>query len=230
MIKYDFSSLLNFKSYQNFSDCLDKLKNKYSPVIISTDLSKDSLNILEINQEIEKIIPKFCQDSQSKSIEILNRLIYNNQLSHNDLKIFKEDFNFEANKEKYLNTQFFLEKILTSTELLNLYDFNKEEKPKICVIVFGNESRGISEFIRKKSDFKIIIPQYGHNDVSFNISVSCGIVLFNFLSNKFLPGNFLDHKQDDAMDILLRSLINSLNNNHKKVSDILRKNNKIEDY
>jgi len=220
----------NIKSYSNCEEFLEKINYKYSPVIVSTDLSQDSVSILDMQKHFETFLPKFNKEKEIKSTEILQRLIYNHQLSSEESKTFKADFDYEKNKEKFLTTQNFLEKTLTSSEFFSKYDFNKEEKPKTCIIVFGNESRGISEYIRRRSDYKLIIPQYGHSDVSFNISVCCGMVLFNFLSNEFLPGSFLDHKAEDAIDILLRSLINSLNNNHQKVTDILRKDNNIYDY
>lgn len=193
-------------------------------------MSKDSISILNMQKHFETFISKYNKEKELKSFEILHRLIFNHQLSSEEIKIFKGDFDFEKNIEKFITTQDFLEKTLTSKDIISKYEFIKEEKPKTCIIVFGNESRGISEYARKKSDYKIIIPQFGHSDVSFNISVCCGMVLYNFVSNGFLPGSFLDHKSEDAVDILLRSMVNSLNNNHRKVTDILRKENNIDDY
>ncbi len=130
----------------------------------------------------------------------------------------------------FYNTSNFIEKITTSKDFLDKYNFNNEEKPKTCFVAFGNESRGISEYLRKVSDYKVMIPLYGHSDVSFNISVTCGMVLYNFLINGFLPGNLLELKQEEAIDVILRNMINSLNNNHKKVTDILRNKCNIDDY
>lgn len=59
-----------------------------------------------------------------------------------------------------------------------LQDFNIKKNKKY-VVVFGNEVKGVQQEIVNLSNFSIEIPQYGTKH-SFNISVSAGIVLWEF--------------------------------------------------
>ena len=64
-----------------------------------------------------------------------------------------------------------------------LHEFSIEKRKKYA-FVFGNEVKGVSQFIIDTSDFCVEIPQYGTKH-SFNISVSAGIVLWDaFLKYK----------------------------------------------
>ncbi len=60
----------------------------------------------------------------------------------------------------------------------NLIDF-KMEKDKKYAIIFGHEVKGVSQEVVNLSDFHIEIPQKGTKH-SLNISVSAGIVLWDF--------------------------------------------------
>ncbi|RED50413.1 RNA methyltransferase [Seonamhaeicola aphaedonensis] len=48
-------------------------------------------------------------------------------------------------------------------------------------LVFGNEVKGVSQNVVSASDMVIEIPQYGTKH-SLNISVSCGVVIWDFFS------------------------------------------------
>ena len=50
---------------------------------------------------------------------------------------------------------------------------------KRSVIVMGSEGDGISQLVRKKCDYITSIPMTGHID-SLNVSVACGILLYEF--------------------------------------------------
>lgn len=63
-------------------------------------------------------------------------------------------------------------------ESISLIDF-KIEKNKKYAFILGNEVRGVLQEVVDLSDFCIEIPQYGTKH-SFNISVCCGIVLWDF--------------------------------------------------
>ena len=68
-----------------------------------------------------------------------------------------------------------------------LNDF-KVEPNTIYALVFGNEVKGVSQNVVSASDVVIEIPQYGTKH-SLNISVSCGVVIwdvFSKLSEKFI--------------------------------------------
>ncbi|MGM0408998.1 MAG: RNA methyltransferase [Bacteroidota bacterium] len=61
---------------------------------------------------------------------------------------------------------------------IELQNFNIEKNKKYAVI-FGNEVKGVQQKVIDLSDFSIEIPQFGTKH-SFNISVSAGIVLWEF--------------------------------------------------
>lgn len=72
---------------------------------------------------------------------------------------------------------FAIEQAQGSTSLEN---FMPEENQKYA-LVFGNEVKGVQQEIVDSSDGCIEIPQFGTKH-SFNISVSCGIVLWDIFS------------------------------------------------
>ena len=61
-----------------------------------------------------------------------------------------------------------------------LQDF-KPEKGNRYAVVFGNEVRGVGQEVVNASDHCLEIPQFGTKH-SLNISVSCGIVLWDLFS------------------------------------------------
>jgi len=63
---------------------------------------------------------------------------------------------------------------------IQLQDFNPPKNKKIAVI-FGNEVMGVQQEIVSNSDYCIEIPQFGTKH-SLNISVSCGIVIWDLFN------------------------------------------------
>lgn len=61
-----------------------------------------------------------------------------------------------------------------------LDQFNPKENQKYA-FVFGNEVKGVSQDVVNKSDLVIEIPQFGTKH-SLNISVSCGVVIWDVFS------------------------------------------------
>ncbi len=61
-----------------------------------------------------------------------------------------------------------------------LNDF-KVESNKTYALVFGNEVKGVQQTVVSKSDAVIEIPQFGTKH-SLNISVSCGVVVWDIFS------------------------------------------------
>ena len=55
------------------------------------------------------------------------------------------------------------------------------EKDKKLAVVFGNEVKGVQQKVVSASDFCVEIPQYGTKH-SLNISVSCGVVLWDLFN------------------------------------------------
>ncbi len=66
-----------------------------------------------------------------------------------------------------------------STSLLNFYPSTNEK----YAFVFGNEVFGVKDEIVENADLVIEIPQFGTKH-SLNISVSIGVVLWDFLAKK----------------------------------------------
>ena len=58
-----------------------------------------------------------------------------------------------------------------------LQDFETEDNQKYAII-FGNEVKGVQQEVVSVSDYCVEIPQYGTKH-SLNISVSCGVVLWD---------------------------------------------------
>ncbi|WP_203256204.1 RNA methyltransferase [Hyunsoonleella ulvae] len=61
-----------------------------------------------------------------------------------------------------------------------LNDFNVENNTKYA-LVFGNEVKGVAQDVVSASDTVIEIPQFGTKH-SLNISVSCGVVIWDLFS------------------------------------------------
>ena len=68
----------------------------------------------------------------------------------------------------------------------SLEDFEPKIDQKYAVI-FGNEVKGVQQEVVDASHFCLEIPQYGTKH-SLNISVSCGIVLWDLFSKMKLKG------------------------------------------
>lgn len=81
----------------------------------------------------------------------------------------------ELKKENY--TIVAVEQADESTSLL---DFRVEQKTKYA-FVFGNEVFGVNDQVVETADIVLEIPQYGTKH-SLNISVSIGVVLWDFVS------------------------------------------------
>jgi 23S rRNA (guanosine2251-2'-O)-methyltransferase len=66
------------------------------------------------------------------------------------------------------------------TNCIDLRDF-EPNKHKGCAFVFGNELKGVSQEVINSCDGVIEIPQFGTKH-SFNVSVTTGIVLWDYYS------------------------------------------------
>lgn len=66
---------------------------------------------------------------------------------------------------------------------IKLNDFKPDAGEK-CAFVFGNEVKGVSQKAVDMSDISVEIPQYGTKH-SLNVSVSIGIILWDFVEKKF---------------------------------------------
>lgn len=70
-----------------------------------------------------------------------------------------------------------VEQVENSIKLDKLKNIDRDRK---YALIFGNEVKGVQQAIVDMSDFSIEIPQYGTKH-SLNVSVSAGIVLWEFV-------------------------------------------------
>ncbi|MEA2106364.1 MAG: RNA methyltransferase [Bacteroidota bacterium] len=80
--------------------------------------------------------------------------------------------------KKLKKSGFTIVSIEQTENAVELQNFTIEAKKKYAVI-FGNEVKGVQQKVVNLSDYCIEIPQFGTKH-SFNISVSAGIVLWEF--------------------------------------------------
>ncbi|MEP6927394.1 MAG: RNA methyltransferase [Ginsengibacter sp.] len=73
---------------------------------------------------------------------------------------------------------------------VNVFDLNLTEP---VALVFGNETFGVSEDIRRYSDGDFIIPQVGIIK-SLNISVACAVTLYEAYRQKQAKGHYLQSR------------------------------------
>ncbi len=82
--------------------------------------------------------------------------------------------------EKLRKNGFKIYSVEQAEQSISLEQFHTENNTKYA-LVFGNEVKGVQQNIVNTSDGCIEIPQFGTKH-SFNISVSCGIVLWELFS------------------------------------------------
>jgi len=90
---------------------------------------------------------------------------------------------FENTKEviqKLKKEKFQIISIEQADKSTRLEDFNVNSKKKYALI-FGNEIKGVNQKLIDMSDVVVEIPQFGTKH-SFNVSVSVGIVIWDFFS------------------------------------------------
>jgi tRNA (guanosine-2'-O-)-methyltransferase len=75
----------------------------------------------------------------------------------------------------------------------SLWDYDLTGK---TAIVFGNEHRGVSKEASEKADGCLLIPMFGMVQ-SLNVSVSCGITLYEIARQRFKVGHYNNTKFDD---------------------------------
>lgn len=118
-------------------------------------------------------------------------------------------------KEKYENPQrACLEKLKTKGYKLVATIVDKKAKsifefqwPKKVAILFGNEIKGLSQYLIENSDYKIYIPMLGMVE-SLNVSVAAGICFYDFLYKKIMSNEikFIDKsKQKEWLEKILKN-------------------------
>jgi len=193
------------------NEFVHNLNSKYDPIFISTDISSDSKNVLELSKILQGVIDPFKEENKKKSEEILENLLQSNFTKEKIQSLKLKYENDEILKyDKFKNSQNFIENLYLNEKFLEDMKRENSEKKKVVILIFGNESRGISSVVKKLSHHKIMIPHFGMGDTSYNISVACSMILFHMYSTGFLPGTFMDFNAEEGVDILKRKIVNSL--------------------
>lgn len=81
------------------------------------------------------------------------------------------------------------EKIYTSHLTETSEELYSMDMTESLALVFGNETLGVSEHVRKYSDGNFIIPQVGIIK-SLNISVACAVTLYEAFRQKSVKGHY----------------------------------------
>ncbi len=237
---------MDIQIHNTMTECLESIKKNYEPIYVCTDISEKSRDILELKELIKNDVKFYMEEDIEKSRKILNDIMFVDQLKKERINYLKEKMkdeqslkfeNFGTN-EKFIQNLFikgyFLnEKLIeNTTSKINRtnYHLYNEEKQKILVIVFGNESRGVSNFIKRNSNHHLVIPHFGPKDSSYNLSVSCGMILFYLFSSGVLPGSFNDFHPEKASDILAKYLLDSFKKFSRSDLSKLGISQDLEDY
>lgn len=80
---------------------------------------------------------------------------------------------------KLRNDGYTIVSVEQTVKSVKLNEFHREPGKKYA-LVFGNEVKGVDQEVVDNSDFSLEIPQYGTKH-SLNVSVSIGIVLWQFM-------------------------------------------------
>ena len=78
---------MNTKSYNHLKDCIEVIKSQYDPVFIATDISKESINILDF--DFVKFVHLYNEEMKIKSELYLNDLLFYNLLTKEKIKSLK---------------------------------------------------------------------------------------------------------------------------------------------
>jgi len=87
---------------------------------------------------------------------------------------------------KKLNANNIVVCAIEQAENATMLDNFKPQKDTTYAFVFGNEVKGVQQDVVNASDMVIEIPQFGTKH-SLNISVSCGVVVWDVFSKLVIP-------------------------------------------
>jgi len=85
-----------------------------------------------------------------------------------------------------------------------------------ATICFGNEHEGASDLLQSLADELIYIPMQGFVE-SFNVSVSCGIVLHHLTHHMQLAGIKRGLKEEDELNTLIQWSLRTVSNPHQYI-------------
>ena len=176
--------------YKRLSQVLDKrqpditvvLENVFDPHNVSAVMRTcDAIGIQEVYILNDRIPPhkKWGYRSSSTATEWLT--LY---------QFTEAESCFNEIRKKY-------KKVLTSHLSEDASDMFSIDFTESIALVFGNETLGVSEDIRKFSDGDFIIPQVGVIK-SLNISVACAVTLYEAFRQKKISGHYESPKLNES--------------------------------
>lgn len=115
-----------------------------------------------------------------------NKEIHKTALGATDSVTWEHIESTQTLLEKLKSEKIILLSVEQAEQSTSLEEFEPEIDQKYAVI-FGNEVKGVQQEVVDASDFCLEIPQYGTKH-SLNISVSCGIVLWDLFSKMKFKG------------------------------------------
>jgi len=106
---------MNTKTYNHLNECIDSIKEKYDPIFICTDISKDSINILDF--DFNKHIHSYDEKMKENSVDYLNDLLFYNLFTREKIKSLKDLYKSDIKD----NTQFIKNIYMDGHFLCNYY-------------------------------------------------------------------------------------------------------------
>lgn len=198
----DFSSLEYCKIFELSEKEFNKISNETTPSGIAAKIQKKKFNLNSIFENHTQIILAFEKISDPGNLGTILRtadwfgfksiVLSENSVDFTNPKVIKASmgsiFHLEIFEETNLKIFFELVKeknykvLGTSSTGKNIASFQFSQK---YVIVFGNESKGLSKDVFSQCDDIIGIPAFGSAE-SLNLAISSSIILYELRRKDFL--------------------------------------------
>lgn len=173
--------VLEVEEYKTYSleYLLEKVKNKKNPVIVMLDHLEDPHNFGAIIRTCEALGADGIIIPNDRSVGVTGTVIKTSAGAIAYTTIVRVA-NLGSAIEKLKKNGFWV----VGTDM-NGEDYTKIDYNMPVCLVIGNEGHGMSKIIRNNCDFIASIPMSGKIN-SLNASVSCGIVLSEIISKRYL--------------------------------------------
>lgn len=164
------------KTY-TLDELLDQVKDKTNPLIVMLDHLEDPHNFGAIIRTCEALGIDGIIIPNDRSVGITPTVIKTSAGAISYTTIVRVP-NLGSAIEKLKKEGFWI--VGTDMEGTN---YTKIDYNMKCVLIIGNEGKGMSKILKKTSDFLATIPMTGKIN-SLNASVSCGIILSHIVASK----------------------------------------------
>ena len=165
------TSELNRKTTEEFT------KSEKTPIVVVLDNVRSLNNIGSLFRTADAFLLEsiyLCGISATPP----HKEIYKTALGAEETVPWKYFETTDAAIEELKNSGYILVAVEQTENSISLEDFAINSDLKYA-LVFGNEVKGVQQEIIDKCDFSVEIPQFGTKH-SFNVSVSAGIVLWEW--------------------------------------------------